>query len=242
MADSTTKLLILTAIAEEEGNSGDDESNWNRWLGCYKKAAKLVWDSRSWMFKQVVNEGFFYYPLEPFANFLPDDYGNFETMGAGIYWQTPKYRILPWYQDQMASAKYGQMFQGSALPRRYSISPVYDVGDPPSHQGINRSNLQLYPQPPGDLVTLTLVYLRRDPILTLDDTTDEIGWIPTQWHSVVDSAARWWNLVKTGSRLADEYKELYKAAQQSMADRERWGGPGLDMVSKWRPARMSSVN
>jgi len=240
VADSLTKLLILDAVAEEEGNSGDDPSNWNRWLGCYKKAAKLVWDSRSWLFKQVVNEAYSFDPALPDENLLPIDYGNFETMGAGLYYQNPKFRILPWYADQMASAKYGQTFQGSALPRRYSIRPL-QVVTAPATQADGRMVLQLYPMPP-EVRTLTMVYLRRDPILTLTDTTDELGWIPTQWHSVVDSGARWWNLVKSGSGLATEYKELFKAALQSMSDRERWGGPGLDMASKWRPSRMSSVN
>lgn len=239
MADSLTKLLILAAVAEEEGNSGDDPSNWNRWLGCYQKGAKLVWDSRSWLFKQVVDEAYSFDPSTD--NLLPADWGNFETMGAGLYYQNPKFRILPWYPDQMASAKYGQTFQGSALPRRYSVTPVQVPSALVATQNESRMKIQLYPQPP-EVRTLTSVYLRRDPVLTLEDTTDELGWIPSQWHSVVDSAARWWNLVKSGSGLATEYKELFKAALQNMADRERWGGPGLDMVSKWRPARMSSIN
>lgn len=206
----STQTIVDECRELVDGSGSNDPIVPKRWKRAVQRSANVVWNDRPWKFKLKRNAAFSFNPALSEVE-LPTDFGSFETAGAGVYYSG--WSLQPADIGVINIAQDGLPSQTMAVGpyTRYAIGAGSD-GSP---------TLRLYPMPPTT-TTLILIYLRRAPrcYLTADGTTDELFWIPEQWHDLISDGARWLNANDINSNQYEVEQAFVKLGLDQMRDRE----------------------
>ena len=225
----TTNELVDESRLLEDGILTDDPATIKRWRSCLQEALDLTWNARFWHFKLITYlDSFEYDPTVGNPNSLPDDFGSFEALGAGVYGTRPVRALKPAHIGVVNAYALGTP-NPAGVPSVYAVN--YVNGAP---------NLVVAP-PKAE--PFNLIYLRRSPRVQysgIDSGGDEISFVPEQWHRpVLATGMRWRNKLGSGSAIAKEYETIWKAGLKEMQEREKNGGLDLNTLAMWRPTGTS---
>lgn len=235
----TTAQIVDENIRLVDGSGSNDPVVLDRWTRCVQRACNYIWNDRPWSFKTVEDVAFPYEPKwlnrsEPGSdNTLPSDFGSFQAHGAGVFQISPRRPIIPKTLGEANILLHGTQLTTLALGpvTRYTVTA-----------GSSGPALQFYPELPAS-TTVLLIYQRRAPRCvyeTSDGATDEIGWIPSQWHDLISDGARWINSHDVASSQEGQEQAFLKLGLDQMRDSEVWGTQGLNRIVGFRPNRRAS--
>lgn len=221
---STTLELVTEAIDLVDGSAAAaDERLQRTWRSRLQTSASLIWNDRFWQFKALEEV----IATDPILTLQtpPADFGSFEALGAGVYLtDSPKGPLDALTAGEMAALKHSASPQ-TGDPKAYCLK--YESGSP---------RIELFPNPPT-AIFLSVVYLRRAPRLQVsgvDIGTDELYFIPDQWHDLVRWGGEWLNAMETANSTSSAKQEIWKAGLDEMRAREACI---VNNLAPWRPGR-----
>lgn len=204
-----TTQVVDEAIELIDGASSNDDVVKKRWRRAVQRSVNFIWNDRPWAMK-LRTTTFTYRP--GYSNPMPQDFGGFESLGSGIYCRSPQARLRPMSIGELKMCSLGQTIQTQGLGpwTRWALDNENNV-----------QSLKFWYEPP-DEVTVDMVYLKRSPrcVYTgIDEGSDELYWIPAQWHELVKMGAEWLNSHQVASNQEETEQAFLKLGLDQMRDR-----------------------